>query len=327
MFQSPSFDRDLASSALPSTPTVVAAAVPIASSVSPLALVARDRLRWLASRLAIATWFLMAIGSATRVTNAGLACPDWPLCYGQAIPWAQMNLQVFLEWFHRLDAGLLAVGSLVLAIAALRDRAMLPVWAVVGSVVAPVAIALQATLGALTVTQLLRFDIVTAHLGLALVSFGLFLGLAVGLLPFRGTGAAGTALPWAGAIATVTIYGQSLLGGLVGSRWALHQCLDTAHLCGWLHSHLLGIVPAVLAVGVVLWLAWRTPALHQHLRWLRGAIAALLAVQLLVGYGTFHLHLQIEPLTVAHQAIGAALLGALVSLTILGFRDQPTALA
>ena len=33
--------------------------------------------------------------------NAGLACPDWPLCYGQLVPTQQMNLQVFLEWFHQ----------------------------------------------------------------------------------------------------------------------------------------------------------------------------------------------------------------------------------
>ena len=47
-------------------------------------------------KIAIATLLLMAVGSATRVMNAGLACPDWPLCYGQLVPTKQMNLQVFL---------------------------------------------------------------------------------------------------------------------------------------------------------------------------------------------------------------------------------------
>ena len=56
---------------------------------------------------------LIVIGGATRVMEAGLACPDWPLCYGSFLPFNHMNLRVFLEWFHRLDAFL--VGTLILA--------------------------------------------------------------------------------------------------------------------------------------------------------------------------------------------------------------------
>jgi len=55
---------------------------------------------------------LIVIGGATRVMEAGLACPDWPLCYGSFLPFKHMNLRVFLEWFHRLDAFL--VGILIL---------------------------------------------------------------------------------------------------------------------------------------------------------------------------------------------------------------------
>jgi heme a synthase len=61
----------------------------------------KDKIRRLVWKMCIATLILMAIGSATRVMNAGLACPDWPLCYGELVPTKQMNLQVFLEWFHR----------------------------------------------------------------------------------------------------------------------------------------------------------------------------------------------------------------------------------
>ncbi|NER25877.1 MAG: heme A synthase, partial [Symploca sp. SIO1C2] len=56
----------------------------------------QERIRRLVGRMAVATLLLMAVGSATRVMNAGLACPDWPLCYGQLVPTQQMNLQVFL---------------------------------------------------------------------------------------------------------------------------------------------------------------------------------------------------------------------------------------
>ena len=57
----------------------------------------------------------MVIGGATRVMEAGLACPDWPLCYGTLLPGRQMNVQVFLEWFHRLDAFVVGVALLVMA--------------------------------------------------------------------------------------------------------------------------------------------------------------------------------------------------------------------
>ena len=292
-------------------------------AVSPEA-AARDRLRWLSYRLAFGTWLLMAIGSATRVANAGLACPDWPLCYGQALPWAEMNLQVFLEWFHRLDAGLLGFGTLGLAVSAVWQRKLLPRWVPPVALLALLLIVSQAALGAFTVTELLRFDIVTAHLGTALLFFCTLLAMGTALLPHGGMGAA-SKLAWLSAGSALVIYGQSLAGGLVGSRWALHQCLDLSQLCSVINGHLFGVVPAVVLPTVLLVKAWRTPALHPRLRWLRGAIAVFLGLQLLLGYGTFRLHLQIEPLTVMHQAVGAALLGSLVVFAVLAWRDAQTA--
>jgi Cytochrome oxidase assembly protein len=66
---------------------------------------ARSWMMRLVFALAFSTLFLMALGSATRVMNAGLSCPDWPLCYGEIVPREQMNLEVFLEWFHRDRVG------------------------------------------------------------------------------------------------------------------------------------------------------------------------------------------------------------------------------
>ncbi|MCA6605273.1 MAG: heme A synthase, partial [Pseudanabaena sp. M007S1SP1A06QC] len=44
---------------------------------------------------------------------------------------------------------------------------------------------------------------------------------------------------------------------------------------------------------------------------------------------TYKLHLQVEPLTIAHQATGSALLGTLVCFTVLAFRltKQATSLS
>ncbi|PSB44661.1 COX15/CtaA family protein, partial [Chamaesiphon polymorphus] len=126
-------------------------------------LVIQTRIRRSIWKIAFATLLLMAVGSATRVMNAGLACPDWPLCYGQLVPTAQMNLQVFLEWFHRLDAALIGLSTLGLVASSWWFRQQLPRWLPWANTFALSLILLQGALGAFTVTELLRFDIVTAH--------------------------------------------------------------------------------------------------------------------------------------------------------------------
>ncbi|HBL12806.1 MAG TPA: heme A synthase [Cyanobacteria bacterium UBA11162] len=281
----------------------------------------QDRIRRLVWKIAIATLLLMAVGSATRVMNAGLACPDWPLCYGQLVPSQQMNLQVFLEWFHRLDAGLIGLSAIALAVWCWWDRHALPNWLPWAATFALGLIVFQGVLGGLTVTELLRFDIVTAHLGTALLFFSTLLVIGTALLPYQGTGAVGK-LPWIGLTAAILVYLQSLVGGLVASRWALHQCFGASQLCTVMNSHIAGVVPATLATLILVWIAWRTPALHPTLRQLANSAAGLVVLQIILGVATFWLHLQVEPLTVTHQAVGAALLGTLVAFTVLAWRDR-----
>lgn len=280
----------------------------------------KEMIRRLVWRMCIATLILMAIGSATRVMNAGLACPDWPLCYGELVPAKQMNLQVFLEWFHRLDAGLIGVSAIALSGLSWWHRRSLPVWLPWVATFALFLIVFQGILGGLTVTELLRFDIVTAHLGTALLFFTTLLVVGTALTPYQGTGNVGK-LPWVGLTAAILVYLQSLLGAVVGSRWALHQCFGTAELCNVMYGHIFGLVPPTVATFAVVLISWRTPALHPALRRLANMAGGLLILQILLGVATFRLHLQVEPLTVSHQAIGAALLGTLVGFTVLALRD------
>ncbi len=284
----------------------------------------KGRIRRLVWKICIATLILMAIGSATRVMNAGLACPDWPLCYGKFVPTKQMNLQVFLEWFHRLDAALVGVSTIALSLISWWNRRSLPGWLPWAATLALGLIVFQGILGGLTVTELLRFDIVTAHLGTALLFFTTLLVIGTALTPYQGTGTAGK-LPWLGLLAAVLVYLQSLLGALVGSRWALHQCFAGQELCGVMYSHIGGVVPPTLATLAVVFLSWRTPALHPALRQLANMAGGLLGLQVLVGVATFRLRLQVEPLSVAHQAVGAALLASLVAFTVLALRDRTNA--
>ncbi|MBD2202379.1 heme A synthase [Calothrix sp. FACHB-1219] len=279
-----------------------------------------DIIRRLVWKICIATLILMAIGSATRVMNAGLACPDWPLCYGELVPAKQMNFQVFLEWFHRLDAALIGVSAIALVGLSWWYRRALPNWLPWASAFALFLIVFQGILGGLTVTELLRFDIVTAHLGTALLFFMTLLVIGTALTPYQGTGNVGK-LPWIGITAAILVYLQSLLGALVGSRWALHQCLGTSQLCTVMYSHIFGLVPPTVATLTVVWLSWQRPALHPALRRLANMAGGLLLLQILLGVATFKLRLQVELLTVTHQAIGAALLGTLVTFSVLALRD------
>lgn len=276
------------------------------------------RLVW---KIAIATLLLMAIGSATRVMNAGLACPDWPLCYGQLVPSKQMNLEVFLEWFHRLDASLIGLSAIALTGLSWWYKRDLPQWLPITSTFALGLIVFQGILGGLTVTELLRFDIVTAHLGTAMLFFSTLIIMACSLTPYKGTGVAGN-LWWGGLIAAILVYVQSLLGGLVASRWALHQCFGDNQLCVVMNSHIIGVFPASLAILIVVFLAWRTPALHPLLRKLALVAFGLVGLQILLGIATFKLHLAVEPLTVAHHTVGAALLGTLVAFSVFAIRDK-----
>ncbi|MBD2662861.1 cytochrome oxidase assembly [Richelia sinica FACHB-800] len=281
----------------------------------------KDMIRRLVWKMCIATLILMAIGSATRVMNAGLACPDWPLCYGELVPAKQMNLQVFLEWFHRLDAALIGMSAIALCGLSWWHRRSLPNWLPWASSFALFLIVFQGILGGLTVTELLRFDIVTAHLGTALLFFTTLLIIGTTLIPYQGTGTVGK-LPWVGLTAAVLVYLQSLLGALVGSRWALHQCFAGYQLCTMMYSHIFGLVPPTVATLALVFISWRTPALHPALRKIANLAGSLLLLQLGLGVATFRLHLQVEPLTVSHQAIGATLLGTLVVFTVLAWRDQ-----
>jgi heme a synthase len=282
-----------------------------------------ERTRRLVWKISIATLILIAIGSATRVMNAGLACPDWPLCYGELVPAKQMNLQVFLEWFHRLDASLIGLSAIVLVFLSWWKRRHLPNWLPIASTFALFLIVFQGVLGGLTVTQLLRFDIVTAHLGTALLFFITLLIIGTALTPYQGTGTVGK-LPWIGLTAAILVYVQSLLGAVVGSRWALHQCFAGYQLCGVMYSHIFGLIPPTVAILSLVVMAWRTPALHPALRKLANMAGGLLVLQILLGVATFRLHLQVEPLTVLHSTIGATLLGTLVVFTVLAMRDAQT---
>jgi cytochrome c oxidase assembly protein subunit 15 len=286
------------------------------------------RLARLSAHLLVALIALVAIGGATRVMEAGLACPDWPLCYGSLLPGRQMTLQVFLEWFHRLDAFVVGMGLLVLAGASAWHRRQLPRWQPPLALLCLLLVAAQAGLGALTVLQLLPAAVVTAHLLTALLLVALLSASHQGLRPSftpaaPGNGLKGRAglLTLASGVALLLVLGQCLLGGWMASQWAAGRCLSLGDGCSWLLTHRLAARPAALAVLLqAALLVWCRPALRP----LALFSALLVGLQIALGVLSLRLSLQMPAVTVAHQISAALLIAVLAALSVQTLRTAPS---
>lgn len=283
----------------------------------------RTALAALSAHLLVALIALVGVGGATRVMEAGLACPDWPLCYGSLLPGRQMNLQVFLEWFHRLDAFVVGVGLLVQAAVSWFWRRSLPRWLPWLSTLCVLLVAVQGGLGALTVTLLLPFSVVTAHLLTALLLVALVSICSQGLLLQAGSGtppaaapaaAAGwldRSWPWLAALAAALVLAQCLLGGLMATQWAAGRCVGSGEACSWLLAHRAGARPVgalVLVLAALGW--WRRPQERSF----TALMAALVIAQIGLGVLSLRLTLAVPGITVAHQLVAALLVAVLAAL-------------
>lgn len=167
-----------------------------------------NRLRWV-RRLAVTavamTFLLMVVGAWVKANGAGLACPDWPGCYGEYFPpfpsienggtWegrpvVYTQAQELYEWAHRAIVALIIVPVVALAAAA-RDRRLAKELRALPLVAIAIYV-LQALLGALTVVTGNPPWATTMHLAMAVLWFFTFSVTAcfAYLKPFRAAVAA-----------------------------------------------------------------------------------------------------------------------------------------
>lgn len=176
--------------------------------------------------LALLTLIVVMVGAYTRLSDAGLGCPDWPGCYGSLIvPDHTIEKdKAWIEMIHRYIAGTL--GLCVFALTALsfkRNSVLTSMRGLLGFT--GLFIVFQALLGMWTVTKLLHPTIVMLHLlgGMAILSLVWLAYLRLGATQSF------TVKPWlkiASLIGVIIVIIQIALGGWVSTHYAAFACPD-----------------------------------------------------------------------------------------------------
>lgn len=189
---------------------------------------------------------VLLLGVFTRLSDAGLGCPDWPGCYGHTL-WPSSveeiraaeglfpgsfvdSGKIWLEMLHRYSAAVLGLMAIGLAVISWRRREIedypfrlptlilfLVVW--------------QALFGMWAVTLKLLPQVVTFHLLTGMVTFSLLwlLALRLGSRPWQVSGAAAQQLarlkPWLILVLSALLL-QIALGGWTSANYAAFACGD-----------------------------------------------------------------------------------------------------
>lgn len=193
---------------------------------------------------------VVGLGAYTRLTHAGLGCPDWPTCYGLidvpetteqitqaelAYPERQVEpAKAWNEMIHRYFAG--SLGLLILAIAFLsfKNRAQgtplrLPLLILA-------VVIFQAALGMWTVTMKLMPIVVMGHLLGGFTTLCLLFLLYLRLQPNRISRSDFSVKKYGryALLGIVILAGQIALGGWTSSNYAALSCVELP-ICqsGW----------------------------------------------------------------------------------------------
>ncbi len=196
-------------------------------------------IKYIATTAIILALFVVMLGAYTRLTDAGLGCPDWPGCYGHLVlPNVDHDLvaaqrhfpdvpiesrKAWTEMAHRYAAGTLGVLILAIAISVWRGRFQgkpLP-WVLPLTLV--LLVVFQAALGMWTVTLKLLPVVVMSHLLGGILIFSILCYLRLQLNPvvaqyhprWR---------PWI-MLGIVIVFCQIALGGWVSSNYAGVACV------------------------------------------------------------------------------------------------------
>ena len=185
------------------------------------------------------TLVVISLGAWVRLTDAGLGCPDWPGCYGllttpdtvdelakakENYPNASIDVgKAWREMLHRYVAGILGLYVFFITYICIKyskQNYILPVSI-------SILIVIQAIMGMLTVTMLVKPTVVTTHLFFGMLTATL---LYINGLKYSGLNLLQDKLPVyaisAIVLTWVLLVIQILLGGWTSTNYASLACTD-----------------------------------------------------------------------------------------------------
>lgn len=215
----------------------------------------RSTFCWVAKFAVILGLIVVILGAYTRLSDAGLGCPDWPGCYGhmvmpsnhQALTQAQQAFpnvpieqpKAWKEMIHRYFAGALGLLILFMAIWATKRRKQDSLQPVGLPWFTFLFIILQAAFGMWTVTLKLLPVIVTAHLLGGMTMMCLLFLMVLGSRKERHTGdpQIKSARFWA-FLGLIILAGQIFLGAWTSTNYAALACPHFPGCHGTLFPHM-----------------------------------------------------------------------------------------
>ncbi len=246
---------------------------------------------------------IVLTGAAVRLTDSGLGCPDWPKCYGGAVP--PLESHAVIEMTNRIITGFLGIAVIAACVLAFFRRPYRRHLAWIGALL-PLGVICQAILGGLVVKYHLAPGLVMSHfiLSMMLLDAGFALMWCSRFEPWdrrRSTDRVGV---W--AVRGLVPLGQlTILAGTIATAAGPHagahagQLVHRFHFEGagtleWVVQRhaVIATVYGLAAIGV--WFFLRRPGGDRRALKPLTLVLALLAVQGIVGYLQWELELPTE---------------------------------